>query len=351
MNEYARREALRELDAARPAIARLDASRHTEDLAADLIDGWSAVEAALRALVGTGSSALAGQALIREARQRQLIGFDQANSLAEFNAARERVARTDYVPTEADSNAARAGFLKLESALMAPSEPEPARDNPAVAAATVTPPIAPTEPIAAVPTTSGRDPKWLVIGGIVVAVLVIAVAAWLLLRGRGTDAALQRGVADYQRGQREAAVAEFNSVIRDDPNNALAHVYLSRMAREVGNLTLAHQEAVAAVQADKTNSTAMRELASYFLTVGDYNQARVWFTHALEQNPGDKASQGWLGCTLIKLGNPQLAMNFFNRAGQGPWSTCMPTATGLPSQGYPQAIPPGGTQPYPAPQP
>lgn len=349
MNEYARREALRAIDAARPAIARLDSSRHVEDVAADLIDGWSAVETALRALVGTGSAALSGQSLIREARQRQLIGFDQANALAEFNAARERVARTDYVPTEGDANAARSGFLKLESALMAPAEP--GHDTAPTAAATTTPPVAPTEPIVTLPTTAGRDPKWLVLGGIVLAVLVLGIVGWLLFRGRGTDAALQRGIADYQRGQREAAVAEFNSVIRDEPNNAIAHVYLSRMAREVGNLTLAHQEAVNAVQADKTSAMAMRELASYFLTVGDYNQARVWFTHALEQNPQDRASQGWLGCALVKLGNLQLAMNFFNRAGQGPWSTCMPTATGLPSQGYPQAIPPGAAQPYPAPQP
>lgn len=349
MNDYARREALRAIDAARPAIARLDSSRHAEDVAADLIDGWSAVETALRALVGTGSAALSGQALIREARQRQLIAFDQANALAEFHAARDRVSRTDYVPTEVDANAARSGFLKLESALMAPTEP--AHDGAPTAAAATTPPVASTEPIVTLPATAGRDPKWLVLGGIVLAAIVLAIAGWLLFRGRGSDAALQRGIADYQRGQREAAVAEFNSVIRDDPNNAIAHVYLSRMAREVGNLTLAHQEAVNAVQADRTNSTAMRELASYFLTVGDYNQARVWFTHALEQNPQDKASQGWLGCALVKLGNPQLAMNFFNRAGQGPWSTCMPTATGLPSQGYPQAIPPGAAQPYPAPQP
>lgn len=344
MNDYARREALRALDAARPAIARLDSGRHTEDVAADLIDGWSAVETALRSLVGTGSTALSGQALIREARQRNLIGFDQANALAEFNAARDRVSRTDYQPTDADTNAARAGFLKFESALMAP-EPS-ARDvatapMTAAAAPVTTAPGTPTEPIPVA--RSGRDPKWLVIGGIVAAVIVLVVAGILLFGRRGSSDALEQGIQYYQRGQREAAVTQFNTVVRDDPNNAVAHVYLSRMAREVGNLTLAHQEAVAAVQADKTSSMAMRELASYFLTVGDYNQARVWFTHALQQSPDDRASQGWLGCTLVKLGNPQLAMNFFNRAGQGPWSTCMPTATGMPPQGYPQ----GATQPPP----
>ena len=53
----AQREARAALDAARPAVARLDSLRGTEDLAADLIEIWNAVEAALRTLVGTTRSA------------------------------------------------------------------------------------------------------------------------------------------------------------------------------------------------------------------------------------------------------------------------------------------------------
>ena len=76
MSTTEQREARAALDAARPAVARLDASRGTEDLAADLIEMWSAVESALRSLVGT--TILTGQALIREARQRQLINFESS---------------------------------------------------------------------------------------------------------------------------------------------------------------------------------------------------------------------------------------------------------------------------------
>ena len=85
MNDVARRSALAAIDRARPAIARLDQSRHFEELAADLMESWSAVETALRSLVG--GTTLGGQALIREARQRQLLSFEQANALAEFHAA------------------------------------------------------------------------------------------------------------------------------------------------------------------------------------------------------------------------------------------------------------------------
>ena len=121
------RQALAALDAARPAIARLDRSRHAEELAADLIEAWTGVETALRALLG--GSPLGGQQLIREARSRHLITFEQANALAEFGAARDRAQSTAYHPTDADINSAREGFLKLESSLMGPpvtaDTPEP----------------------------------------------------------------------------------------------------------------------------------------------------------------------------------------------------------------------------------
>ena len=55
--------------------------------------------------------------LIRELRQRHFLSLEQANALAEFHAARERAARTDYTPTEGDINASRDAFLKLEAGL------------------------------------------------------------------------------------------------------------------------------------------------------------------------------------------------------------------------------------------
>jgi hypothetical protein len=87
-------------------------ARDSEDLAADLIEAWTATETGLRSLVG--GTALTGQMLIRELRQRHFLSLEQANALAEFHAARERAARVDYKPTEGDVNASRDAFLKLE---------------------------------------------------------------------------------------------------------------------------------------------------------------------------------------------------------------------------------------------
>ncbi len=116
MTAGSQRAALDAIHSARPIIARLSMARDSEDLAADLIEAWTATETGLRSLVG--GSSLTGQMLIRELRQRHFLSLEQANALAEFHAARERAARVDYKPTEGDVNASRDAFLKLEAGLM-----------------------------------------------------------------------------------------------------------------------------------------------------------------------------------------------------------------------------------------
>src|SRR5205823_10180259 len=88
-----------------------------ENTKADLIAVWSAVEAALRSLVGNTSAT--GQTLIRDARARQALTFDQANALVSLLTVREQLDRPDYQPTDADVNIARSAFLKLDAGLMA----------------------------------------------------------------------------------------------------------------------------------------------------------------------------------------------------------------------------------------
>jgi len=328
MTTPAQRSARLELDTARPAVARLDMSRGAEDLAADIIETWGAVEAALRMLVGT--TVLSGQPLLREARQRQLINFDQANALAEFQAARDRVHDTGYHPTEADLAAARGAFLKLDSALMAdlsgggfpgsvsgpisqpmlggPSSPPP-NAGPAAAAG-------PVKVVAPPP----RFPIWALIsaGAVVLAVIVFIVVR---LVGHG-QSALEQGIEAYRKGQREAAVSAFNRAVREDKNAVLPHVYLARMAREVGNFTLANQELQTALELDPTDPTALREMGNNLFAQNNYELARRFYVRAIQADPTDKASQGYLGCVLIRLNRVQEGTNFINRAGPGVWSNC-----------------------------
>lgn len=331
------RQALAALDAARPAIARLDRSRHAEELAADLIEAWTGVETALRSMLG--GTPLGGQGLIREARNRHMITLDQANALAEFHAARERSQDTSYHPTDADINAAREGFLKLEASLMTPEPTDRAPVTPGESMSTKGLRMSPVGPSQPVPPPRSGQPWWfLALGALVIAAL--GVGGYFLFGRGGSSSSIDQGVQYWQRGQRELAVGEFSRAARDNPRDALPHVYLSRMAREVGNLTLAGQEATLAVQSEPNNAMALREMASYLLAAGNYELSRRFYVRALQANPEDRTSQGFLGCALIKLGRFDEGMRWMNRAGQGSWSGCAQSMTQPGMMAPPGALPP-----------
>lgn len=333
MNDVARRSALAALDRARPAIARLDQSRHFEELAADLMESWAAVETALRSLVG--GSTLGGQALIREARQRQLLSFEQANALAEFHAANERAHATDYEPTPADLDAVRDAFLKFEAGLMRDSAtavaPAPVALNTEGMRAS---PLGVPETVP--PPRDGLEP-WVKAVLAIVVVAIVGALAWAGYAqgwfGSRSDA-LQQGIDYYRRGQREAAVGQFTKASRDNPNDPLPHVYLSRMAREVGNMTVAGQEAQEAVKLGPENAVALRELGLYLLNIGNYELARRFLVRAISADNTDKMAMGYLGCTMIRLGRATEAQVWLNRAGPGEWSRCTAPA-GQPMPGMP----------------
>lgn len=351
----ARRAARMSLDAARPAVARLDPRKNSEDLAADLIECWSAIEASLRALVG--GSALGGQALIRDARQRQMLDFEQANALAQFHSVRERLDNTSYHPTADDIGSAQAAFLKLDTALLTdvpphtsanPYAPGAAASPYAPAGATIPPAAA--APLAAEPAATvvagPRRPLWRrgvwtwVMAAVALAVLIVAI--WAIagaMSTRSKNAALQKAIADYQHGQRETAAGEFTKLSKDDPTNPWPHIYLARMAREVGNYTDTNQELQRAIEADPNNAVAQREMGAYLLTVGNYNLARAFYARAVGLDKSDKSAQGYLGCSLQHLGRTQEATTWFQHAGPGPWSSCSSAVPGAPPPAVPGAGP------------
>ena len=345
MSTPAQRSARAALDAARPAVARLDSSRGPEDLAADLIETWGAVEAALRSLVG--STVLTGQPLIREARQRQLISFDLANSLAEFQAVHDRLQVTSYRANETDIEAARSAFLKLDSGLMGDSaETSPYAPRPSgasalsgagpvttsAAAATATPAPADATVVTTAPAERGM-PSWAILAAVLVVIAMVGIGLFYAFSGRGSSSAIQQGVDAYKAGQREAAVSAFNKAVREDPKAPLPHIYLARMAREVGNFPLASQELELALQADPSNAIALREMGANMLAQGNYELARRFYVRAVQADPTDKSAQGYLGCSLMKLNRIPEATNFLNRAGPGPWTNCSPpTTTNPPAQ-------------------
>jgi hypothetical protein len=116
------------------------------------------------------------------------------------------------------------------------------------------------------------------------------------------------------------------------------------MAREAGNLNTANTEAVTAVRLGPTNGIALRELASVSFAQQNYDAARRFYARAVEADPADKLSVGFLGCSLIRLGRIDEGNRFIQRAGPGAWSSCAPSPGSVAQPGM-QNVPPAGSLP------
>ena len=321
------RSALAALDAARPVVARLDGSRHPEDLAADIIESWSAVETALRSLVG--GTSLSGQALVREARGRQLLTLEQANSLVQFQAARDRASQTNYRPNASDATAARAGFLSLESGLLSAISPAPA--VPTAASSAPTAPMPSGESFAPRGRWSGGPWR---IGLGVLALAIVAAIVWWAVGGRTSSDGTAEGVRLLNQGKREVARDVFKKAARDNPKSALPLVYIGRMFRDEQRYDSARVYLEAAIRRDPKSAAAFRELAKLLFMQGNYDGARAFFVRAAQADGTDRESLGYLGCTLIRMGRVAEGQNFVRRAGPGQWEAC---AMQLAPQGGPPA--------------
>jgi tetratricopeptide (TPR) repeat protein len=134
----------------------------------------------------------------------------------------------------------------------------------------------------------------------------------------------------------------------------MPHVYLARIARESGRLSTAQEEAVKGVSLGPTNAAALRELASVSFAQQNYDGARRFYIRALQADDSDRLAQGYLGCSLVRLGRLTEGTRWIQRAGNGPWSNCAPAPGAQPQGGqvpagaYPQGANPAAAQPaYP----
>ena len=376
--------ALAALNSARPVLAHFETSRSAEDLAADIIDLWAGVESSLQSLVGNAS--LTGQQLVRAARQAELITLEQAHSLLEFLAARDRANRTSYKPTQADGEAAVDGYKALETALSgsspatrtaasSPSQPaytprgthttQPAspyapptpgaggyKQPPAYAKRTIGPPTIEQPPPGSFFTPPGgtstggggvgrgnveqalaaaqsrrRFPKIslpILIGAVVV-LLIAGGIYWAFRGGSGSD--LTAGIDAMNNKQRERARGEFAKAVKADPKEATPHVFLARLAREDGDLTTARAQLDTALRLEPKNAVALREMGLILFASRQYDLARRFFVRAVQANPQDRAAQGFLGCAMMRLGRVAEGTKWINGAGTGQWQACLTPAT------------------------
>jgi hypothetical protein len=392
--------ALAALNGVRPVLTHFETPRTAEDLAADIIDLWTGAESALQALVG--NSSVAGQQLIRAARQTELITIEQAHTLLEFLAARDRANRTSYKPTQADGDAAVDGFRTLESALRGAAPVKPAAPTSPLQAAYTPrksvpaqpskppPPPQPASPYAPPsagggyrqpPAYAGRrmaGPPTIELPGsfaseggaggggntgggggggvgrtavqqalaaadsggrrwpglsmpvwIGIAVVVVLIAGGYLLFGRGTSSSgLTAGIDAMQSGQLEKARGEFAKAVNADPNSPRPHIFLARLARQEGDLATARAQLDTTLRLDPKNPVALREMGLVLFANRQYDLARRFFVRAVQANPQDRASQGYLGCAMLRLNRVPEGTKWISGAGTGAWTACLqPTTT------------------------
>lgn len=164
---------------------------------------------------------------------------------------------------------------------------------------------------------------WFIVA--LVVLVAAAIGGYTVFTKRSTpETAMNSAIADMQAGKHEAAKGEFASIARDNPNLASPHVFLSRLAREEGDLGTARRELETAIRLEPANAAALREMGLILFSAGNYELARRFFIRALQANPADNASQGYLGCALSRLNRLDEAQRFLSRAGPGSWSSCLP---------------------------
>ncbi len=322
------KKALEVLSAVRPSMSRLDRARAPGELSADIAEAWKGTETALRALLA-GSMA-GGSALIHEARQRHFLTFDQANALAAFNAVSQRCADASFQPSDNDLNVVREGFDQFHSSLEM-AEGKPSYTVPGEAMSTKGLRLSPLGTPRPVPLPPEPQPWWFLaaIGLAVVAVLGAGgFYGWKLLGSGGNSAMFDAAAELYGQGKSELALDAFEDIVRKEPNHSMAHVYLSRITRESGDLQRAKEHATLAIQAEPENAAALREMAGALLANAEYELARRFYVRVVSAAPDDLAAQGFLGCTFLKLGRVDEGSRWLERAGPGPWSACAAPAAG-----------------------
>lgn len=329
MGGTAQRAARAALDTARASLQQLDRTSNPEDVAATLIEAWDGAEASLKALAGT--SALSGQPLLRELRQRDLLSLGEAHALIDFGALADRARTPSYVPTQHDRDTATAALEELGRVVdrAGPAASRPAPPPPGAAPAEA--------PVASV---AGAAPRPNLLGRVVVVaatLLVLGAAGWAAWAFSREPGDLRRGRAAYAAGDRVSARNTFSAAAGNHPDLAEPHIYLGRIAREMGDFATANDELRRAVTLEPSNPLAHRELAALLLATRRPDLARPFYERAIRLDPEDRTAQGWMACTLAQLGRPDLAQRFHARAGQGPWSACVQLPAVPPA---PPSVPP-----------
>jgi len=224
-----------------------------------------------------------------------------------------------FASTRDFAHALHAGIAMMPARTVTKGATRPIESVPSDAATTVV-----SRPPRSGRRTSERERRltWIIGAGAAMLLVAGVLASRGLLQRARARTALDQGITAYRNGRHDAARERLLAASQIAPNDPMPHVYLARLAREGNDLTTASDEAVRAVRLGESNAPALRELATTLYAMQNFSGARAFYTRAIKADPGDRISQGYLGCSLIQLGRVEEGRRWIQRAGSGTWSTC-----------------------------
>lgn len=313
--------ALRPLDDAAATVERLPEYTSAE-LGPAVQAVWAAVDQSLRILLRDDPEApdqhrltalseaeLPADDVVRSLRARHRISLETAGAVHGLRGAAER-AGTDR-SRASDADAALEAVKRLREDIAQRVEGGPAEGGTAEGAPDTSAAVAGTDTIRdadavdpdrdAVPPE--RRDRWMAVLGVGLAAVFLLALGWVLFYGAGGD--YDDAVAAFRAGRLDSAAVAFEGVVRDQPENVTALLYLARIHRRQGD----HQDAANVLQraADVApdDPDVRRELGHLFMDLSRPESAVAQYERALEQDPESTANWAGLIRALRAAGDPR----------------------------------------------
>lgn len=297
--------ALRPLDDASPAIDRLREYESTADLGPAIETVRAAVERTLRLRLRSDESAperdrlaalsatdLSLDEVVKSLRSRDLISLDTAGTVHQLDAAAAR-ARVSG-PRAADADVALRAVTRLRKELETggrvplSTDPAPRRES--------TPDADGPTP----PERRGRWVAWLAAG---LAVLFLALSAWVLTRGGAAE--YDAAVAAFRSGRLDSAEVAFQRVLEDRPADVDALLYMARIQRRQGRTAESAGTLRKAAGIEPADPDIRRELGHLFMDLRQPRAAVAQYERALEADPEEPRTWAALISALRAAGDPR----------------------------------------------
>ncbi len=135
-----------------------------------------------------------------------------------------------------------------------------------------------------------------------------------LSRGAGDTAELlTKGHTAFQQGLMNEAQANYQAVLRKQPNHAEANHRLAVIADRQNDFATAERYYQAAVAAAPRDPNILNDLGYSYLLQSRYAEAERYLTTALQQSPNQANAINNLGILHAKIGQPDQALAMFRR--------------------------------------